>query len=74
MAKMANSVEQLGAFPTGAPEHGGQVGLSKREYFAGLAMQGMLAGPRIMPGDLRYKRTLEEIVLLADDLIKELEK
>ena len=41
MRKNANAP----SFGHGSPEHGGDPGLTKREYFAGLAMQGLLADP-----------------------------
>lgn len=54
------------AFPQGIPEHGSEPGLSKREYFTAMAMQGMLA--------FGTTASIPELsVQLADDLIKELE-
>ncbi len=54
--------------------HYGQWGLTKREYYAGLALQGLLAGRR----DTSLERSLEvypeNAVMLADQLIKELNK
>lgn len=52
-------------------------GLSKREYFAAMAMQGMLANPEIMK--LGNPDTLMNIVSMAsveqaDDLLLALEK
>lgn len=44
-------------------------GLNKREYFAGLAMQG-LTSTETFPLD----KVAEESVRLADELLKELEK
>ena len=48
-------------------------GLTKREHFAGLAMQGMLAA---MEGDgiLAYPRVAPEAVKAADALLAELDK
>ena len=43
-------------------------GLSKREYFAGLAMQGMLAG-----GNYSETETPYCAVKLADELLKQLQ-
>ncbi len=62
------------AFPQGMPEHGSKPGMTKREYFVAKAMEGMLSGAKIMPGDLRYKRAIEEIIELVDDIFTELEK
>lgn len=45
-----------------------QYGLTKREYFAGLAMQGISAF------NLPYEMTAEQSVKLADALLAELEK
>lgn len=49
------------------------LGLTKREYFAGLAMQGMLAS---WPKDARLKpdTTAERATLFADALIAALNK
>ena len=47
------------------------LGLTKREYFAGLAMQGMLANPETF-GDLEMM--MIEAVRKADELLKQLEK
>ena len=56
-----------------SPEFWGGVGLTKREHFAGLAMQGFIAGS--VPGD---NRTIDEAsslaVKFADALLKELDK
>ncbi len=73
MAKMANSVEQVGAFPTGAPEHGGQVGLSKREYFAVMVMQGLITRH---PSDIDFlhNEMAKKAMDVVDALIAELEK
>lgn len=78
MAKFANDVEQTGAFPTLAPEHGSQLGLTKREYFAAKAMQGMLAGNHGLSGVGLKAFALRDLpmdaVKLADQVILELEK
>jgi hypothetical protein len=44
------------------------IGLTKREYFAGLAMQGISAF------NLPYEMTAEQSVKLADAILAELEK
>lgn len=57
-----------------------QLGLTKREYFAGLAMQGLLTrvperdNNKVDLGILESIRIVEESVLIADALLKELEK
>lgn len=43
-------------------------GLTKREYFAGLAMQGMANS------DLTYEDIAHDAVKMADALLKELDK
>lgn len=52
------------------------LGLTKREYFAGLAMQGLIAGrwacPDNVPNDV--KTIVEQSVIHADELLKQLEK
>ena len=55
-------------------------GLTKREYFAGLAMQGLLArNPNRQNGEtdlgmLEANRIAEESVVMADFILEELEK
>ena len=69
---------EQGAFPKradGAP----QTGLTKREYFAGLAMQGMLAnlnGAMMKGGTktLHPDHIAEMSVIHADAVLKELDK
>lgn len=48
------------------------IGLTKREYFAGLAMQGLLANG--IPGRHNLAENLiPEAIYMADELLKELE-
>ena len=51
------------------------IGLTKREYFAGLAMQGLIAGrwacPDNVPNDVMT--IVEQAVFHADELLKQLE-
>ena len=51
-------------------------GLTKREYFAGLAMQGLIAGrwacPDNVPNDVMT--IVEQAVFHADELLKQLEE
>ena len=54
-----------------------EYGLTKREYFAAMAMQGMLANPQIVMG--AHPDRIMEIISIAsvehaDDLIRELNK
>ena len=58
------------AFPLVALGIAEEIGLSKREWFAGLAMQGNLTSMR----DWTYKQEAEAAVLAADALIAELNK
>ena len=55
------------------------IGLSKREYFAGLAMQGMLANPNgVMTESGMWWHSPEEFarlsIICADELLKQLEE
>lgn len=69
--KTVSDLVQLkeGDMPVTAMDIGGAryIGLTKREYFAGLAMQGLLAN-----GD--YTGVESAAVVKADALLKELEK
>jgi hypothetical protein len=51
--------------------NGHLLGLTKREYFAGLIMQGLCACPDLA---LLRKALAEEAVKQADDLLAELDK
>lgn len=48
-------------------------GLSKREYFAAMAMQGFLAG-RFPSGDYENESVAKVAIGFADELLKQLEK
>ncbi len=53
-----------------------QIGLSKREYFAGLAMQGLLASPNFRYNGSGASITIQVAVSsikYADELLKQLE-
>lgn len=55
-----------------------QTGLTKREYFAGLAMQGILANPsvgKIIDGERFVDKIAvsQSSVIIADELLKQLE-
>lgn len=67
------------AFPTGTTQKWGDIeighingGLTKREYFAGLAMQAYLSSPSFC--GLERQTMVELAVLNADALLKELAK
>jgi hypothetical protein len=57
-----------------------QVGLTKREYFAGLAMQGLMSNPefiKVGTFDFKYNKTAERVssisIKVADELLKQIE-
>ena len=55
----------------------GQQGLTKREYFAGLAMQGMISNPQIIrpkEDEQGFIDFTERAVRYADELLKQLEQ
>jgi hypothetical protein len=58
------------------PEHGQHYGLSKREHFAGLAMQGLLGNQRVVEfGDMdSVGNVCRAAVKQADALLAELDK
>lgn len=61
------------AFPVGSGDMRDPCGLTKREYFAGLAMQGLLASwPE--NGRLNPDKTAEHATLFSDALIAALNK
>lgn len=49
-------------------------GLTKREYFAGLAMQGLLNHKHLNGSKLDYEIISRHAVCCADELLKQLEK
>lgn len=66
---------EANAFPVTIEDNGNpsltHLGLTKREYFAGLAMQGMLANTEYV---LHSRETLaHNAVQMADELLKQLE-
>ena len=51
------------------------VGLTKREYFAGLAMQGIMTNNKTEPTiPIHFQNIAEDAVRIADELLKQLEK
>jgi D-alanyl-D-alanine carboxypeptidase len=48
------------------------IGLSKRELIAAMAMQGMLSNHNIFNTDTSYDTLVDESVLMADILLKQL--
>ena len=60
------------AFPLGDYTNGGENGMTLRQYYAGLAMQGMLANAEItLPNEVCIS---EAAMKIADALLAELEK
>lgn len=67
---MSNHTLGMSAFPRPAGEfHGEQEGLSKRELFAAMAMQGIVTGTK---GDAFYNHVATDAVNYADALLKAL--
>lgn len=72
---MKNADKPINAVLTQSPslQNETSLGLTKREYFAGLAMQGLLAfsiiGSHRMPINL-----IKEAIEYADELLKQLEE
>lgn len=63
------------AFPTNARMYGEMTGLTKREYFAAMAMQGLCVGR--ITGELKQGECVdiaEMSLLIADEVIKQLDK
>lgn len=62
------------AFPQSPASDGSarELGLSKREYFAGLAMQGLLASTHLVPTEVVGPQIAILAVEHADALIEEL--
>lgn len=65
---MENKNSQRGAFATPSQE-----GLTKREYFAGLALQGILSNPKQID-TTEFKWVAEHALGYADELLEQLEK
>ncbi len=63
---------ECGAFAC-ASDGAHQAGLTKREYFAGLAMQGMLANPEVIKS-ISDDKIITYSLKYSDILLKELEK
>lgn len=79
---MSTSKGNEPAFPTAGIQNNEESlpvgGLTKREYFAGLAMQGLLANPSVKWPEGRFTlsigATVSDATNIADALIAELEK
>lgn len=68
--------EDRPAFPTNGRMHSEMVGLTKREYFAAMAMQGILSGrnEQVEQRGYPYHEVAVWAAEQADELIKQLEK
>lgn len=67
--------KNLPAFPPNAGwEHSEAKGLTKREYFAAMAMQGILTNPNFTSGIYSPEEKVQLSVECADMLLAELEK
>lgn len=77
---MKNAEQLIHSFAGTDHNSGNFEGLTKREYFAGLAMQGLLTrvpnrhGGEVDLGQLEIERIVVESKLMADALLAELEK
>jgi len=73
---MENSEQQINPIQT--KDNSQIIGLTKREYFAGLAMQGFISSPNTYETDGKEIRTQTEIAIfcldMADELLKQLEQ
>ena len=65
---MANAEKATFPMDFTSPTRGNQTGLTKREYFAGLALQGILASKITDAQDVAKKA-----IVYAEALLKELE-
>lgn len=63
------------AFPPSSEWHGHfeESGLTKREYFAAMAMQGLLSNPRVTD-NMEFSRIVFDATYYADQLLKQLEQ
>ena len=68
---MEDKPENLQAFPTGDPAHGGHEGMTLRDWFAGQALAGMLAtGCSIdIAGDHPGQQVAGVTYILADAML-----
>ena len=65
--KQKSKIETIADAPAFSESYGERGGLTKREYFAVCALQGLLACPD-------YTKAAKEAVKIADSLIAELNK
>lgn len=66
---MSNTKKDGGqAFPHGDPTHGGDIGMTLRDYFAAKAMQGM--APYTWRGAATYEEPARKAYAMADAMLK----
>lgn len=53
--------------------NGGSIGLTKREYYAGLALQGLLSNYAKVERR-NYEEAVQHAIAYADELLRQLEK
>jgi hypothetical protein len=70
---MDNGCNLIHSFQHTEREDGNYNGLTKREYFAGLAMQGLLSNPAQID-TTNFEWVAQHALGYADALLKELEK
>lgn len=74
---MENTKQEQSAFPI-PHEHGfnskDSIGLTKREYFAGLALQGLLSSGDLAPNTVDVEYAVDLSIKASDELIKALNK
>jgi len=69
---MVNSEQPINPIQT--KDNSQIIGLTKRDYFAGLAMQGFISSPNTYETDGKEIRTQTEIAIFAVDMADELLK
>lgn len=72
--KPINPVEKIVEFGDGRIEKSMYLGLTKREYFAAMAMQGLLSREAAIPNLSEMPYNVEMAVKAADELLNQLEK
>jgi hypothetical protein len=60
------------AFPHGDPTHGGDIGMTLRDWFAGQALAGAMASPNLVVTE--YSQIARELFEMADAMLAEREK
>lgn len=75
---MKNSEQPINPVPyvsqDGSIQHDVFMGLTKREYFAGLAMQGILSNNLLEPNKSTVEYAAKLSISAADELLKQLEQ